>query len=211
MGKRFRKRRSGLKSQVYKNKKSIKRLNQAIEYKFFDGATVEVAVNSTGTVTYLNTIAEGITNHTRTGGKITFRRVLIRAIFENDNGTPADGVARILLVRKIANEGASPSIATILYNHNDDATTVTSNRNMERAENLKVYFDHTFAYDTLLHSEIPFKISQKLNSNCEYNGATGVVGTCIDNGLYLVALGTEAAGANAPVIQLDWRVTYCDM
>ncbi len=78
-------------------------------------------------------------------------------------------------------------------------------------ENIKVYWDHTFAYDTTQHSQIPFVINQKLDHKAVWTSATGTVGALNTNAMYLFVLSTEAAGANAPAVQITSRYSFTDL
>ncbi len=64
---RRRRRGKSMRAQVFKNKKDLKRINDAIEYKFFDLATTEVACNTIGVLTLLNPVPGGSDIQTRDG------------------------------------------------------------------------------------------------------------------------------------------------
>ncbi len=213
---RRRRGRKSMRSQVFKNKRDLKRINDSIEYKFFDLAKVTVVCDSTVTtgITLLNPVpggTAGVLLQERDGNEVHATRIKVRCVFENDNGTPADGIARILLVRKIDTDRTTAPTTEVILNQTDATATTTSFRAMSFKENYKVYWDHTFTYDTTQHSLIPFIINQKLDHQTIWTSATGTIGALQQNGIFLICLSTAAAGANAPSLSIDSRFSFTDL
>ncbi len=199
---RKRRRRNGM----GKVKSDIKWLKKNIEFKFLDGVQTAQTVDSTGKVVSLNSIAQGITEITRIGNELTARRILITGFISNRNGTPADTVARIMLVRDRYPQNTLALIGEII---NSAGTSITNElRNMDFKERFKVMVDYRFSMDTLGHSLIPFKILFKLNHQVKYVDNTADVPQT--NNLLLVTMSTISAGANAPTAVYDFRYSYCD-
>ncbi len=197
-----RRRRNGL----TKVKRDIKWLKQNIEFKIHDTAQTVQELDSTGSIVVLNSIAGGSSDSTRVGTEITARRILIQGFINNRNGTPADTVCRLMLVRDRYPQAVAPTIPDILNSASSDL--VNENRNMGLKTRFKVMIDYRFSMDTLGHSLIPFKILFKLAHTVKYTN-TGADDP-ETNGLYLIGLSTVAAGVNNPTMSYDARYSYCD-
>jgi len=200
--KRKRRRNNGL----GKVKRDIKWLKQNVEFKFHDVAGTVTELDSTGSITPLNVIAGGSTDNTRVGSMITARRILILGHVTNNNGTEADTVCRLVLVRDRYPQSVAPTIADIF--NSAGSNLVNQLRNMELKERFKIMLDYRFGMDTLGHSIIPFKILFKLSHVVKYTDESA--DDPETNGLYLIGLSTVPAGANNPTMAFDSRYSYCD-
>ncbi len=188
-----------------KVKRDIKWLKKNIEFKHVDITTTDAACGTTSSNNLLNIVADGPLVSERSGEEITSRRIMCRGVVENDNGTPIDCLVRLILWRKPSAGGDNVGITNILTTEN-----VNSMYNMDQKHNYKVYADETFAMDTSLHSLIPFKFVFKLNHTVKWSAATATESTLMTNGIYLTALGTSTAGANAPTYTMISRYSFCD-
>lgn len=199
--------------QVYKNKKDLKVLKKLIEPKFLDGtSTMSQITTASSHVLLLNDIdqsAGGEDIQTRIGRDILARRIFVRGYMQNTNGTPADGIMRILLVRYKDSKGEQIATNKVLYNE-QGATTVNGFLNVDEARHFDVILDTTFGYDTSAHTLIPFKYKKKLNHVVRYNSSTGTYDMIEKNSLWLIAITTQATAANAPDLVLEWRYSYLD-
>lgn len=219
--KKYRKRRykkgNYLKRQVYKNKSQLQTLNKAIEYKYQDVAVTTQGIHTTATFHCLNaSITQSVTGqHSRIGNQLTAKKIRIRGVINNSHGTPADGVLRLILVRYKTASGRTPVFTDIFQTKSvgGDVSTILSFRNTEHMKDFDVMIDTTFAYDTVAHTQIPFKIVRKLKHNVEYNdtATTGAVTTIESNSLWLVALSNHADEPDSPLIGLEWRYTFSDL
>ncbi len=199
------KRRKGL----GKVKKDIKWLKMNIEFKFKDVDLTPVCLDAGVVSTVCTGViaqSDGVTG--RTGNEITARRMFIRGYIHNDRGTPGDCIVRILVLRDKSPNGAAPTIANIFSGTFGGLLGVNSPYNISLAPRLKVYADYTFSMDTLGHSEIPFKFSQKLNHHVNYAGAS--TAEPVLNGFYMVFISNVANDANAPAVRLTARFSFCD-
>ncbi len=212
MGRNHRRRAGrGIRRQVFKNKKALKRLNEQIEYKMIDLIRSTIVGDDDGNFLSLALIAVGDTASGRTGEKIYARRIMIRGHIHNDRGTPEDGTIRLLLIRKKQTGGVAVALQDVLRNENSGTSTLFAMRNPHNAHNLVVYYDETIAYDTSQHTNIPFKIIQKLAHTQQYNTTTGVETALESNGIYLMAIGDQATAANAPGVTFEARYSYTDL
>jgi len=137
---RYKKRGKYLKKQVYKNKKKLKLLARAIEYKYFDTVTAADGWDATGNSLVLNAMQLGNTAITRVGNKVVARRLTIRGYLQNTNGEPLDGIARMIIVKARDQNNNQQSLALL----QQDGTDVNS----------MIYDAHKHRYQVLCDSII---------------------------------------------------------
>lgn len=212
---RRRRRRTGIKSQVYKNKRKLTMLSKAMEMKHLDGTGTLATCDTSGEKLWLNQVDQGDLPESRDGKKIQARRIFIRGYISNTNGTPADGIMRIILVRRKDAGGNTFDVDNIdrglLYNDTSGGYTVLSNMNTRNAHNYDVLLDETFGYDTTQYSQIPFKIVKKLNHQATYTLAVTVDDAdCSKNALFLFCFTNQATEANAPSVVYEYRYSFLD-
>lgn len=207
------KRKSKISKQVYKNKRLLKKLSNNIEYKYYDGNCGLTTIPNTGDQHCLNVVDNGDLYNQKEGREITSRRIMIRGYVNNNNGTPADGVLRIMLVRYHHAKGATLTVPDVLYNDGAAATSVNSMINMENKRQFDIIADTTFGYDTTQHTQIPFKIKKKLDHKVIFNTerTSGTSAADIElNSLWFLAITNQATEANAPSITAEYRYSFCD-
>ncbi len=207
---RYRKKNNYIRRTVGKNKAKIKRIADMIEYKHLDITSTSTPTWTDSAPIQLNAIDQGLTKITRIGDEIHMNRIMIRGYINNNRGTPTDGIARIILYRKLAPQGQTLTRGDLLLNL-AGGTTINTGMNIQTNGQYKVYFDQTVGYDTTGKSYIPFKIIQKLSSVARYNGAGVTVGDMELNGLYLLCLGTNVANdAHTPHVVFESRMSFTD-
>lgn len=205
---RYRKKRgSYLKKKVNKNTNRLKLLSRAIEYKFVDtdGDTAPLDVNTTGSSTCLNRLQQGTASNERTGNKVIGRRLTMRGYFANTKGTPEDCVCRVVIVKARDQNNAQQTYA--LYAQTADTTSFIYDQHKHR---FQVLCDKTFTMDTSQHSIIPFYFTQKLKSECTYNGNAGTYADIEDGAYYLFTLSTVAGTVNCPTFAFRSRFYFLD-
>lgn len=208
------KKRNKTSKQIWKNKRDLKKIKRGISYKWYDANCALTTVPNTGDQVCLNPINCGTGYNNRKDRNIQARRIMIRGYINNNNGTPADGVIRIILVRYKECNGASLTMGTLLYNHGTAAFTVNSNKNMDHKQDFDIICDTTFGYDTTQHTQIPFKIVKKFDHEVVYNSdsTSGIDHTHIEeNSLWFMAITNQATEANAPSITAEYRYSFCDL
>ncbi len=207
---RKRKRGNFLKKKVYKNARVIKQLSRAIEYKFFDSAQTADGMDTTGATVVLNAMLQGTTANTvsvRDGNKVQARRLTIRGLMRNINGTPTDTVVRIIIFRAKNQNNANQTIALLTE---DGATNVNTMLRDVHKKRYQILADKTFSMDTAAHSIIPFYFTHKCNTVVTYNGNAGTFADIEDGAYYIGYFGISAAGANAPTIDFSARFYFLD-
>ncbi len=207
-----RKRRNGrgsyLKKQVGKNRAKIKLLAQAIEYKYHDVIAGADGMDATGASICLNTPRVGTTSVTRVGDKVVARRLTIRGAILNVNGTPADCIGRIMILRARDQNNIAQTIAMVNQIGTSDMYSHINNQNKQR---FQILADKTYSLDTTSHSMIPFYFTHKCKSETIYSADTGAATDIKEGAYYIMYWSSATAGANAPTILFDSRYYYIDM
>lgn len=188
------------------------------EWKYKD-VIVNADINSTATLTLLNGIAPGTGAQERIGMKITVRSIQMSLRFTTTPATGVDQYCRVFLVMDRQCNGAVIGAPTDIL----AAGNVSGLRNLANRKRFKIMWDKLVPMGGNLNaagtpSTLPnmriVKMYMKLRRPLviEYN--TGIAGTVADistNSLYLVTLGTEAAG-NTDVNMVGYaRIRYVDM
>lgn len=212
---RRRRRGNRLRKQVNKNSRVIKQLRKGQELKYIDFYDTDTAfhqLTDAGNLKYLSTIAHGDTVHTRDADECVMRKIKIRGALINDEGTPTDGICRILVIRVRNPQKITWSLAKTLMNHSAGVGSVFSFLNPDYARMFSVIDDITIAYDADSYRNVPFKITKKLNSILKFDGVNGAYDECLSNALWMLAWTDcpAVSAANAPHIDLEWRIFFID-
>jgi len=177
------------------------------EVKHRDQATTQVA-NTTGAVITMNGLAPGASDGQRVGKLIKMRQLQLRLHSYVTAGTGVDQVHRVLVVLDHQTNGAAPGVTDIL-----DAVTTTAFPNQDNRLRFMILYDKVFTLSASAESgsmqfatvDIPLRYITQYNA-----GTAGTVGDIASNGLFLVVLGTEAAGASAGTVRWSERLNYTD-
>ncbi len=204
---RFRKKGGYLKRQVGKNRAKIKLLSQAIEYKYYDLDVAADGCDTAGASHVLNPIQQGDSVSMRTGDRVLCRRVTVRGAFLNVNGTPADCIVRMLILKARDQNNTKQTLAHVLQ---DGPSAIYSMIFDQHKHRFQILADKTLSLDTTTHSMIPFYFTHKCKSVCTYNANAGAATDIEDGGYYVMFYGTAAAGANAPTVSFTSRFYYMD-
>lgn len=183
------------------------------EKKFFD-VDQTYAFNTTGTVKLLAVPVLGTDYTNRVGRKIVLKSVYIRglATVEGAFNLPAPPMTslaqlgRLILLVDSQPNGSAPAILDILT-----AASAISHLNPNNRDRFRILWDKQYAFGPIKvdntatqsyawaqgQAVYPIKYYKKLNIETIFNA--GVAGTIADinsGALYLVAIGTTAAGTN---------------
>lgn len=196
--------------QLYRDVKYLKGIiNAEVKNHYVD---INQNVTSTGVIHALSSIIQGDTQNQRDGAKIFPRWLQIRGTFRNTN---TDDTIRCLVFRWA--ENSVPTVATVLYGtpnpHSFYAETVTGNK-VDRT--LNVLFDDRWNFVQGTNNEIQEKtMSVDINPSTsnrklhiEYDNPA--VGTPVMNGIYMLLIGTQAAGANEGFSLVKTKLSYYD-
>ncbi len=190
--------------------RDVRLLKSALEHKNLD-INHTVQMNTTGQVVVVNALGTGDLGTTREGMKVTGKRLFIRGTIENNNGTPADGVCRLMIFIRKDVAGILPTMASLLK-----TVDVNAPRLKNRKHDFVVLYDNTFVFDTTQHSLIPIKINIRIPTkyrNVRYlsTGTSAIITNLLANGLFIGAVGTVAGDTNAPRLVMTTRYDYIDI
>lgn len=187
------------------------------EWKYVD-TSLGFDINTGALGSLLNGLQPGSSASQRIGMNCEFKSLEFRARVTSTAATGVDQYCRMLIVQDKQSNGVAPGIGDILIN-----ASTTAPRNLANRKRFRILWDKTFAMGGNLNaagtpSTVPnlrnFKAYMKFRPaiRTEYN--TGVAGTIADinsNSLYLVTIGTEAAGATDAGLVGYIRLRYTDM
>lgn len=180
---------------------------------FVDLAGASYATDTTGTITLVATIAQGVSVNQRTGKKAVYKSVQIRGAWNAGTaGTVTDQAAMLVYDRKPT--AALPAITDILVAANSRAflNDVNSDR-----------FQIVRRWDVNLVGNIttPATGRESLNFDeyvdlkkrpVEFNAAaTGAIGDIAKGALYFVTVGNAAAGTTAGTVFAAFRTRFIDI
>ncbi len=161
------------------------------------------SVTDAGIITLLNGIAQGDTAVTRDGSSAKMLRVSIYGnLILHPSATSS--IIRLMLIQKKDNDSSTVTLANVLTG----TPNVNSHYDKDEIHKFNVLYDkrHQLALGAL--DAKVYMINATLDMKVRYDGATAAVTDLTKNGLYLIALGTEAT--NDPTHIFQSRVTYVD-
>lgn len=184
------------------------------EKKVIDVDPGNLNVTTTGTVTLINGVATGTDFTDRVGRKIIMRSVYVRGIIFPDDFSTLNSLARIMLVYDMQANGAAPAITDILK-----SATSVSQLNLNNRDRFRVLMDKQWvlgAIDNTATQSVAgsptvhaLKKFTRLNHEVLFNGTGATVASIATGALYLVTVGTQAAGA-AATTTISTRVRFED-
>lgn len=182
------------------------------EKKFRDVNQV-ISADDTGSFTLLNGMAQGTSQSTRIGNKISMTSILLRlAAFNGEAGASAP-IIRYLIVYDKQTNAATPAITDVLT-----AATVLAPMNLANRDRFVVLAEDTFRPDNTFNDTAAIaeyaEFRQryiKIRLDTVFNNTSG--GTVADiqsGGLFIIALSTMVNGTAEPVVTIYSRIRYTD-
>lgn len=181
-----------------------------IENNYVDLAAAAYAADTTGTVTLVATIAQGASVNQRIGKKAIYKSIQIRGAVAN-NSSAVYNRATMLLVYDRRPTGGLPAVTDILvsassYAFPNDTNTGRFKTLMRRDYDLNNAPSATTGTDS---SSLLIDEYVKCSKQIIFKAAgTGAIGDIEEGALYLVTVGSAAAGATAAAITVGARVRY---
>ena len=179
---------------------------------YVDLASAAYALDTTGSVTLLNTIPQGAGTSERVGRRIALKGLQCRGRMENNSTATANDVAYLIVYDKRP-EGTVPVVTDILetassasMNNNDTSSRF---RILKRVDNVLIGNSTTLTdgYQKGADWYLPLRgMQQTFNS-----AGTGAIGDIQEGALYLVTVGNKAAGTTAANLVVGFRTTYNDI
>lgn len=189
------------------------RSSQQKETGYVDVASTNYAMDTTGAIVLLNTVAQGASVNQRVGKRIQLKSLQCRGLMRSLTTTTfTDGA--ILIVYDRRPDGSLPAITAIL-----DTVSSRSFNNDSNSDRFKVVrrWDRTFTGNTTT----PATGGECFNFD-EFVGlaglptvykavGTGAIGDISEGALYLVTVGSDAAGTAAASLTAGFRVRFVDV
>lgn len=187
----------------------------AKEKGYVDLALASYQMDTTGTVTLLNTIAQGAGVTQRVGKKVVLKSLQCRGYMQNNSTASANDVAFLIVYDKRPT-GSLPAVTDILNTAN--ASSLNNDNNAGRFRILKrvdeVLLGNTTAaasYLDSMYKSNDFWLDLKSAPTTYKAAATGAIGDIEEGALYLVTVGSTAAGTAAAAMAATFRVRFLDV
>jgi hypothetical protein len=172
-------------------------------------------MDTTGTVTLLNTVAQGASVNQRVGKKIVLRGIQCRGYINNGTTANVNDVAMLLVYDKRPT-GALPTIADILVSANANAMNNDANagrfRILKRQDDVLMGNAGAAAnYLDSMYKAMDWWLDLKNLPVVYKAAATGAIGDIEEGALYLVTVGNIAAGTAAANMSAGFRLRFKDI
>lgn len=180
---------------------------------YVDLAVANYALDTTGSITLLTTIAQGASVNQRIGKKAVYKSLQIRGAVTS-NGTAIANDAALILVLDRKPTNALPAITDVLVSAN--ARAFNNDVNSDRFKILRRWdfqlLGNTTAPATGLEGFSADAFVPMKGIPIEFNAAgTGAIGDISKNALYLITVGVNAAGGTAANATLAFRTRFTEV
>lgn len=189
----------------------VKRYSKPTGY--VDLAVGTYAMNTTGSITLIATVAQGTTVNQRVGKKIRWNSIQIRGYVASDTATVQCNGALIIVYDKRPT-GALPAITDVLVSANQNS--FNNDDNASRFQILRRW-DWAFAGNSTTAGQQTDSTVRaineyiKVNKPCVYKtGTTGVISQIEQGALYAITVGNVAAGTGDANAGVGYRVRFTD-
>lgn len=187
---------------------TVKRLiSKRQEHKYQLGTLDATAMPATGTVSKLETIAQGSTDSDRVGDEMHITRISIRGSVIVNNTAVYNRARFICFQWKPDDTSLSPTVSMILNNTANTTQLVEGITNHDRSQQFNVLFDRTFTvnYNGRAIQEFRKVISPKLyKKDLKFTSGANTG----SNQLYVLYVGDQVT--NTPLLNLQMQVQYTD-
>lgn len=185
------------------------------ETGFVDIASASYAVDTTGSVTLLNTVAQGAGVSQRVGKKIVLKSLQGRGLMQNGSTGTANDVAFLIVYDKRPT-GALPAVTDILALSSSQAMNNDANGGrfsiLKRVDTYLVgNLTAAANYTEIAVRDCDFFLPLKGLPTVYKAAATGAIGDIEEGALYLVTIGGTAAGTGAASLSLTMRMRFVDV
>lgn len=202
--------RSGFKANFFRLQRAYKN-----EMGYVDVASASYAFDTTGSVTLLNTIAQGAGVTQRVGKKVVLKGMQFRGLMQNASAATANDVAFMIVYDKRPT-GALPTVTDILVSVSPQA--MNNDANAGRFSILKRHDDILIGnltaaanYTEVAVRSCDYWLDLKSKPTTFKAAGTGAIGDIEEGALYLVTVGGSAAGTSAASLTGQFRVRFLDV
>lgn len=181
------------------------------EFKSKDTYTGALVADTTGAVVLLNGLARGADIADRDGREVLMRSIQINGVNNVTSGTGLDQTHRVLLVYDRQANAAAPTGAMILDTTAANVTLCV--RNLENRKRFTILMDKVFRLNA--NDEpgggVAWRFYRRLRHPVTFNaGNAGTIADITTGSLYLISLGSLAAGVTAGSCVANCRMRYED-
>lgn len=179
---------------------------------YVDVASATYALDSTGSVTLLNAVAQGAAVTQRIGKKILMTSIQMRGKITNNSAAITNDIAYMIVYDKRP-RGSLPAITDILNSVSPNAFNNDNNAGrfkiLKRVNEVLAGTPATTLGDGTIRGADWYL---KMNLPVTYQAAgTGAIGDIEEGALYLVTVGSSAAGTTAAQLTCGTRVRFTDI
>lgn len=185
------------------------------ETGYVDVASASYALDTTGSVTLLNTVAQGAGVLQRVGKKIILKSLQCRGVIANNSTAAGNDVAYLIVYDKRPT-GALPAVTDILVTANSNS--FNNDANSGRFVVLKRFDDVLLgnaaaaaSYTDCMQKSADFYLDLGGKPTAFKAAGTGAIGDIEQGALYLVTVGNSVAGTAAASATLAFRTRFIDV
>lgn len=186
---------------------------RAKESGYVDLASASYALNTTGSVTLIATIAQGAAVTQRIGKKVMLKSIQIHGYCSSDSTTTTAPGALLVIYDKRPT-GSVPTVGDILDSASSQSFMNDANSGRFRVLMRRDYVlagNVTTAGQQTSTSILPVQEFLKVNRQAVFKAAgTGAIGDIEEGALYLVSIGNLAAGTADANATLAFRTRFVD-
>jgi len=177
------------------------------ELKFVDTA-ISQEINTTGVVTPVNLIAVGDDYNTRDGREAYMKSVQIHLRITKSATNLIENGRVMLVWDNAVNSGAAPAVLGTILDNTVVTDVVNCFPSINNSQRFSVLYDNKFAlgpFNTTatqaLATDLGLRIDayKQLNVTTQYSNTTAAIASIQNGALYLITLGTIAAGSASSV------------
>ena len=194
---------------------AAQRSRQSAETGYVDLASASYALDTTGSITQLNVVAQGAAVTQRVGKKIVMKGLQFRGLMQNGSTAAANDVAFMIVYDKRPT-GVLPAITDIL--NSVAAQAMNNDANAGRFSILKrvdeVLIGNLTAaanYTEAAVKSCDYWLDLKSRGTTYKAAATGAIADVEEGALYLVTVGGTAAGTAAATLTGTFRLRFLDV
>lgn len=207
--------RSGFKSNFFRLQRAP---GMSRELGYVDLGHSNYACDTTGSVTLLNTVAQGAAVTQRVGKKIAMKGIQCRGSSQNASDADFNDIAYMIVYDKRPT-GALPTVTDILVTASSNSMNNDANAGrfsiLKRVDKILIGNSSVtgvvanFPSDSIALDE-SWYLDLKGREVVYKAAATGAIGDIEQGALYLVTVGNNAAGASAAVLSVGFRLRFLD-
>jgi hypothetical protein len=186
----------------------VKRPVSLAEVKYVDTSIGQV-VDTTGAVTLIDGMSQGNTVSTRVGRQVSLKKIEYNLVMYPTITTGVDQVGRFILFYDRQTNGAAPAVIDVLT-----AATPFALYNRDNLKRFRIIADVCKNLNPTSESDtnmVTGNVSKSIVGMVQFNaGNAGTVADIISGGLFLLSVGSVAAGATAGSLAGRARACFTD-